>query len=86
VELAELKAQWTEVLDYLERTDRIAWLAFFDARLANLDDAVLSLDFSDASKFPGGHDIKSTMPPERIAALEAAIEAVTGTPIACRIV
>jgi hypothetical protein len=85
MELAELKSLWTEVLDRLERTDRVAWLAFFDARLAQLDNGVLTLDFSDASKFPGGHDIKSTMPANRILALETAIKETTGTQISCRL-
>jgi len=56
MELAELKGRWNEVLDELEATDRIAWLAFFDARLADLSDVVLTLDFSDATKFQDGHD------------------------------
>jgi hypothetical protein len=50
MELIELKGRWNEVLDELESTDRIAWLAFFDARLANLEDGLLTLDFSDARK------------------------------------
>ena len=78
MELSELKGRWNDVLDELEATDRIAWLAFFDARLADLDDDVLTLDFSDASKFKDGHDLKSTVSENIHKALIAAIEKVTG--------
>ena len=50
MDLGELKGRWVEVLDHLERVDRVAWLAFFDARLAGLHDGVLELDFTDADK------------------------------------
>ena len=78
MELNELKGRWNEVLDELEATDRIAWLAFFDARLADLDDDVLTLDFSDATKFQDGHDLKSTVSENIHKALIVAIEKVTG--------
>ena len=58
--------------------DRIAWLAFFDARLAKFSNGELTLDFSDATKFAEGHDIRATLPKERVAALEASIQRVTG--------
>ena len=45
MQLSELKGFWNQVLDELEATNRIAWLAFFDARLASLDGGVLTLDF-----------------------------------------
>ena len=78
MELLELKGRWNQVLDELEATDRIAWLAFFDARLADLDDDVLTLDFSDATKFQDGHDLKKTLPEHSHKSLSAAIEKVTG--------
>ena len=78
MELLELKGRWNEVLDELEATDRIAWLVFFDARLADLDDDVLTLDFSDATKFQDGHDLKSTVSENIHKALIVAIEKVTG--------
>ena len=78
MELNELKGRWNDVLDELEATDRIAWLAFFDARLADLDDDVLTLDFSDATKFQDGHDLKKTLPEHSHKSLSAAIEKVTG--------
>ena len=78
MELLELKRVWNDVLDELEATNRIAWLAFFDARLANLEDTVLTLDFSDASKFHEGHDLKSVSSTQSHAALIAAIKKITG--------
>ena len=78
MELFELKGRWNQVLDELEATDRIAWLAFFDARLADLDDDVLTLDFSDATKFQDGHDLKKTLPEHSHKSLSAAIEKITG--------
>ena len=79
MELIELKGRWNEVLDELEATDRIAWLAFFDARLADLSDSVLTLDFSDATKFQDGHDLKKTLPESSHFSLISAIKKVTGS-------
>jgi hypothetical protein len=78
MELTELKGRWNDVLDELEATDRIAWLAFFDARLAGLSEGVLTLDFSDATKFQDGHDLKKTLPESSHKSLAAAINRVTG--------
>jgi hypothetical protein len=58
--LQELRARWNEVLDHLESHDRIAWIAYFDARLADFDGTTLKLDFSDARKFSGGHEYSPT--------------------------
>ena len=44
------------MLDHLESQDRIAWIAYFDARLADFDGHILTLDFSDARKLAGGHE------------------------------
>lgn len=81
MELLELKGRWNEVLDELEATDRIAWLAFFDARLARFEDGVLTLDFSDATKFQEGHDIKCTVPKSTHGSLLAAVKKVAGLSI-----
>ena len=78
MELIELKGRWNEVLDELESTDRIAWLAFFDARLADLTDGVLTLDFSDATKFQDGHDLKKTLPESSHKSLTGAIQKIVG--------
>jgi hypothetical protein len=58
--LAQLRSRWNEVLDDLESHDRIAWIAYFDARLADYDGVILSLDFSDARKLSGGHEYSPT--------------------------
>ena len=55
MELPELKSQWNQVLFTLEAKNRVAWLTFFDARLAKLESNQLMLDFSDSEKFSGDH-------------------------------
>lgn len=55
MELADLKAHWSQVLFALESRNRVAWLTFFDARLAKLEASTLHLDFSDPEKFSGDH-------------------------------
>jgi len=78
MELSELKNRWNEVLDELEATNRVAWLVFFDARLANLSNRTLTLDFSDATKFPDGHDLKSAVSSTLSESLIETIKNVTG--------
>jgi hypothetical protein len=56
MELREIRDHWNEVLDALLAVDRIAWLAFFDARLADFDGRVLTLDFSDSRKLGSAHE------------------------------
>ena len=60
MELLEIRNRWNEVLDALLSQDRIAWLAFFDARLANFDGKVLTLDFSDSRKLSAAHEYSQT--------------------------
>ncbi|CAB4823022.1 unannotated protein [freshwater metagenome] len=62
LDLASLRSRWNEVLDLLESRDRIAWLVFFDARLASFENNVLTLDFSDARKFASSHEYQSVRP------------------------
>lgn len=80
VEMAELKAKWTEVLDRLELTNRIAWLTFFDARLASLNGNNLKLDFRDPDKFATGHDFGDARA-KLLPVLKATIKEVTGEEI-----
>ena len=54
--LSDIRSRWNEVLDELERVNRIAWLAFFDARLESFDNGRLTLDYSDPAKLAMGHD------------------------------
>jgi hypothetical protein len=75
--LADIRARWNEVLDHLESQDRIAWIAYFDARLAEFDGVMLQLDFRDARKLSGGHEYS----PARVKlenSLKAAIFVVLG--------
>jgi hypothetical protein len=56
--VADLRARWNEVLDQLERVNRIAWMAFFDGRLESFDNGRLTLDFTDPAKLAMGHDYR----------------------------
>jgi hypothetical protein len=56
--LSDLRTRWNEVLDLLERENRVAWMAFFDGRLESFDNGRLTLDFSDPAKLSMGHDYR----------------------------
>jgi hypothetical protein len=56
--IADLRLRWNEVLDLIERENRIAWMAFFDGRLESFDNGRLTLDFSDPAKLAMGHDYR----------------------------
>ena len=58
VTLSSIRERWNEVLDRLESSNRIAWLAFFDARLESFGNGRLTLDYSDPSKLGFGHDYR----------------------------
>ena len=77
MKIEQIRGRWTDVLDALERKDRIAWIAFFDARLAELVGSTLLLDFSDSRKFATGHDYSEIRKQHRLA-LEEAIHMVLG--------
>jgi hypothetical protein len=76
--IASLKQQWIVILDDLEATHRTAWLAFHDARLANLEGDVLTLDFSDATKLAGVHGYERATKPQFALTLADSIERVVG--------
>ena len=78
--LEELRQKWNEVLDLVEREDRITWMAFFDARLASFDGKVLELDYSDSGKFGGSHQFPETRE-RQLNLLKAAIKDVYGVDI-----
>ena len=82
MELSELKTHWNDVLDYLESHNRVAWLAFFDARLVSLDNKILKLSFVDAEKLSGAHDFSTIRKSEHIAALEESINKILGISLA----
>jgi hypothetical protein len=75
--LDQLKAVWNEILDLLLEADRIAWLAFFDARLVSLAPGALTLNFSDVTKLSGDHNFSIARNPKHIALLKEAIKKVT---------
>ena len=76
LDLSTIKGRWNEVLDQLERQNRVAWLAFFDARLVSFDNNQLKLSFVDAEKFSGAHDYAHVRKDSHRAALESAIKEI----------
>ena len=68
-----LKGHWNAILDNLLDQNRIAWLAYFDARLVEVTGDTLTLSFTDSEKFVGGHDFLAARNPEHKAALIRAI-------------
>jgi hypothetical protein len=77
-ELTQLKTEWNAVLDQVLAMNRIAWLAFFDARLVSLDGSKLTLAWQDSEKFGGQHDFQSVRNPEHTKLLLECIKSVTG--------
>jgi hypothetical protein len=71
MELEEIRGQWNRVLDALESSNRVAWIAYFDARLSSFDNGVLTLDFSDSRKFATSHEYSQTRPNLKSALVEA---------------
>lgn len=83
MEIEEIRTRWNDVLDNLESHNRIAWIAYFDARLISCIDNVLTLDFSDSRKFATSHEYSETRPNLK-AALIASIEQVLGITVELR--
>ena len=77
MEITQIRAQWNQVLDALESENRIAWIAYFDARLSSYDKGVLTLDFSDSRKFATSHEYSETRPNLK-SALQKAIKSTIG--------
>lgn len=71
MELLEIRAQWNQVLDALESSNRVAWIAYFDARLSSFENGILTLDFSDSRKFAASHEYSETRPNLKSALVEA---------------
>jgi hypothetical protein len=71
MELVEIRAQWNQVLDTLESNNRVAWIAYFDARLSSFENGILTLDFSDSRKFAASHEYSETRPNLKSALVEA---------------
>jgi len=81
LDLQCLKDRWNEVLDVLEQENRIAWLAFFDARLVSFDNNQLKLSFVDAEKLSGAHDYSYVRKDSHRAALEEAVREIFGVSV-----
>ena len=73
-----IKSGWNEVLDFLERNNRTAWLVYFDARLVSYSNDALHLSFVDAAKLGGAHDFSAARKPHLQIELEAACREVFG--------
>ena len=83
MELEQIRSRWNEVLDMLESHNRIAWIAYFDARLISFQDGVITLDFSDSRKFAASHEYSETRPNLK-SALIASIDQVLGLKVEIR--
>jgi len=79
--LPEIKTRWNEVLDLVEQENRVAWLAFFDARLVSFDKKQLKLSFVDAEKLSGVHDFKAMRKESHRKVLEQACVEIFGEQI-----
>ena len=79
--IVALKRHWSDVLMCLESIDRVAWLVWFDARLADFDGRILIVDFSDPQRLDPTQQYPIASPERHRAALESAILSVTGMPI-----
>ncbi len=78
--IESVKARWNEVLDALLESDRIAWLAFFDARIVSVAAGIITISFSDVSKLGGDHNFRMARNPKYLLLLQAKIESIFGQP------
>ena len=83
MEIEQIRGRWNDVLDDLESHNRVAWIAYFDARLISIQDGVITLDFSDSRKFATSHEYSETRPNLK-AALIASIDQVLGLKVEIR--
>ena len=79
-----VKARWNDVLDAVLDADRIAWLAFFDARLVSIEEGILTLNFSDPQKFSGDHNFSMARNPRHLALLQEKFAQAFGVTIEVR--
>ena len=82
--LDAVKERWNDVLDAVLESDRIAWLAFFDARLVSIESGVLTLNFSDPQKFSGDHNFSMARNPRHIALLQEKFAEIFGVTVEVR--
>ena len=74
MEIEQIRSRWNDVLDTLEAHNRIAWIAYFDARLISYENGVLTVDFSDSRKFATSHEYSETRPNLKAALISATYE------------
>jgi hypothetical protein len=79
-----VKARWNEVLDAVLDSDRIAWLAFFDARIVSIEQGVLTINFSDPQKFSGDHNFSMARNPRHLELLQNKFQEIFGESIEVR--
>lgn len=78
IDIQKIKSEWNKVLDLILAENRIAWLAYFDARLVSFESNTLTLDFSDSEKFSAPHDFKKARNENQKLALQTAIKKIFG--------
>ena len=83
MEIEQIRSRWNDVLDNLESHNRVAWIAYFDARLISIQDGTITLDFSDSRKFATSHEYSETRPNLK-AALIASVDQVLGLKVEIR--
>jgi len=83
MEIEQIRSRWNDVLDDLESHNRVAWIAYFDARLISFQDGTITLDFSDSRKFATSHEYSETRTNLK-AALIASIDQVLGLKVEIR--
>jgi hypothetical protein len=83
MEIEQIRSRWNDVLDTLEAHNRIAWIAYFDARLISFENGILTVDFSDSRKFATSHEYSETRPNLK-AALVSSIHEVLGLTVDIR--
>jgi hypothetical protein len=83
MEIEQIRGRWNDVLDTLESHNRVAWIAYFDARLISFAEGLLTLDFSDSRKFAASHEYSETRPNLK-AALISSIHEVLGLTVEIR--
>lgn len=79
--IGDVKARWNDVLDALLARDRIAWLAFFDARIATVNSGTITINFADPQKLSGGHNFSLARKPNQIALLEKVLAEIFEQPL-----
>ena len=79
--LEEIKRRWNDVLDEILRQDRILWLAFFDARLSEYSNGVLTIDFLDSEKFAAEHDYSKVRNSMRLEKITSIARNILGIPL-----